>query len=78
MTKNLFNELKRLGIDEELAHQLDKSLAPEYSATKQDLMVMQETLLQMQFRTESAITELREEVRQDLHTMQEEIQEIWG
>ena len=78
MTTNLFKELKRIGIDEELAYQLDKSLAPEYNATKQDLLVMQETLLQMQFRTESAITGLREEVRKNMHTMQEEIQEIRG
>ncbi|WP_211829507.1 hypothetical protein [Kistimonas asteriae] len=78
MTTNLFHELKRLGIDEELAYQLDKSLAPEYNATKQDLLVMQETLLQMQFRTEAAITGLREEVRKDMHSMQEEIQETRG
>ena len=37
---------------------------------------MQETLLQMQLRTEAAITGLRDEVRKGMHTMQEEIQEI--
>ncbi len=74
MAKTLYEELKRIGIDEALAHQLDKSLDPEHVATKQDLVVMQETILQVQFRTENAIGDLRDELRD----MRGEIKDIRG
>ena len=60
---SLFDELIRIGINAELARKMDKSLDPEHVATKKDLMVFQETMLQMQFRNEKAMSDLREEVR---------------
>ena len=60
---SLFDELIRIGINADLARRMDKSLDPEHVATKKDLMVFQETMLQMQFRNEKAMSDLREEVR---------------
>ncbi|GAA4650567.1 hypothetical protein GCM10023116_28500 [Kistimonas scapharcae] len=60
---SLFDELTRIGIDADLARRMDKSLDPEHVATKKDLMVFQETMLQMQFRNEKAMSDLRDDVR---------------
>ncbi len=57
---NLFDELTRIGIDADLARRMDKSLDPEHVATKKDLMVFQETMLQMQFRNEKSMSDLRD------------------
>ena len=48
MAESLFNELKRIGINEELAAKVSASLDPEYNASKKDILVMQEAI--MQFR----------------------------
>ena len=60
---SLFDELTRIGINADLARRMDKSLDPDYVATKKDLMVFQETMLQMQFRNEKTMSDLREDVR---------------
>ena len=62
MNKNLYNDLKRIGIDDELAHRVDKSLDPEHVATKQDLLVMQETILQTQLHTENRYHDLSSKI----------------
>ena len=58
MNNNLYEDLKRIGINEDLAHRVDKALAPEHVATKQDLLVMHETILQTQLNTETRYFEL--------------------
>ncbi|OQX36312.1 MAG: hypothetical protein B0D91_09280 [Oceanospirillales bacterium LUC14_002_19_P2] len=60
---SLFDELTRIGIHPDLARRMDKSQDPEHVATKKDLMIFQEMMLQMQFRNEKAMSDLREEVR---------------
>ena len=55
---NLFNELKRIGIDEKTAHHVAMSVNPDYLATKQDIQVMQETIMQVQLKTEQAFKRL--------------------
>ncbi len=60
---SLFDKLTRIGINPDLARRMDNSLDPEHVATKKDLMVFQETMLQMQFRNEKAMSDLREDVR---------------
>ena len=44
MNNNLYEDLKRIGINEDLAHRVDKALAPEHVATKQDLLVMHDCM----------------------------------
>ena len=41
MAKSLFNELKRIGIDEELTARGSASLDPDYNANKKDILMMQ-------------------------------------
>lgn len=64
MKNNLYENLKRIGIDETLAHQVDKSLSPEHVATKQELLVMQETILQTQLHAENRYHELSTSLQQ--------------
>lgn len=58
MSRDLYNQLKSIGISDELAHQVDKAFAPEHIATKQDLLIMQEAMLQTQLKTDSRYLEL--------------------
>ncbi len=81
--KNLYQQLKAIGVDEELAHQVDKSLSPEHVATKSDFLVMQEAILQVQLRGEDRYQELRTEMhqtRQEVHQIRQdfrvEIQQV--
>ena len=64
MNKNLYEDLKRIGISDELAHRVDKSLDPEHVATKHDLLVMQETILQAQLKTDSRYLKLSGKIDQ--------------
>ena len=48
MIENLFQDLKRIGIDEDTAVRVSSALDPDHIATKQDGLVMQEALLQHQ------------------------------
>jgi len=52
MSKTLFSDLKRIGIDEELAARISASLDPKYNASKSDVLVLQETILQVQMKTD--------------------------
>lgn len=77
METSLFQQLKKVGIDEEIAYQVSASLDPDYNASKKDVLVMQETILQMQMKSDQNYHELRREmtgvrseiaeVRSDLH-----------
>ena len=58
MSQSLYHELKKIGIDEELAGKVSASLDPEYNATKKDILVMQEAIMQVQLRHDARYHEL--------------------
>ncbi len=62
MPSELYTELKCIGISDELAHSVDKSLAPGHVATKSDLLVMQEAMLQTQLHSEKRHYELSSKI----------------
>lgn len=62
MSNDLYKSLKDIGINEELAHRVDKSLSPEHIATKADLLVMQEAILQTQMKAEKRFYELSSKI----------------
>ncbi|MCW7554489.1 gp58-like family protein [Endozoicomonas gorgoniicola] len=86
MEKSLFSELKRIGIDEELAVSVSASLDPDHNASKKDVLVMQEAIMQIQLQSErsylalkSDITDLRSEVRTEISGLRSEMRtEITG
>ncbi|WP_257291398.1 hypothetical protein [Endozoicomonas sp. ONNA1] len=86
MEKSLFSELKRIGIDEELASKVSASLDPEYNATKKDILIMQEAIMQLQLQGErnyqslsSDISALRTELHRDIAGVRTELhKEIAG
>ncbi|UYM17575.1 gp58-like family protein [Endozoicomonas euniceicola] len=86
MEKSLFSELKRIGIDEELAVSVSASLDPDHNASKKDVLVMQEAIMQIQLQSErsylalkSDITDLRSEVRTEISGLRSEMRtEISG
>ena len=70
MTKTLFTELKRIGIDEELAAKVSASLDPDYNASKKDVLIMQEALMQVELRNDARYHELNnkiEGVKSEMH-----------
>ncbi len=48
MSETLFADLKQIGIKEELAARVSSALDPDHIATKKDVLIMQEALLQHQ------------------------------
>lgn len=64
MNNNLYEDLKRIGINDELAHRVVKALDPEHVAIKQGLLVMQGAMLQMQLKTDSRYLELSNKIDQ--------------
>ena len=58
MSESLFKNLKDIGIDEELAHQVSASLNPDHVASKQDVLVLQEAILQQQVRSDEQFNRL--------------------
>ncbi|WP_252176819.1 hypothetical protein [Endozoicomonas sp. 4G] len=48
MSESLFKQLKDIGIDEELAAKVSASLDPDHNASKKDVLIMQEAILQHQ------------------------------
>lgn len=76
MSESLFQQLKRIGIDEDLACQVSASLDPDYNASKKDVLIMQETMLQLQARSDERYYELKTEIvesnaqlRAEMHAM---------
>ena len=62
MATSLYKELTRIGIDDELAHNVDKALDPAHVATKEDVVIMQEAILQTQLKAESRYHELNNKI----------------
>ena len=52
MERDLFSELQRIGVDPQVAAKVSASLEPEYNATKKDILVLQEAILQAQVRSD--------------------------
>ena len=87
MPESLFAQLRQVGIDEELASQVSASLDPAYNATKKDLLVMQEAMLQIQLQMErnqqqaelsfqslkSDIKDVRSELKADIKDVRSEL-----
>ena len=70
MGKTLFTELKNIGIDEELAAKVSASLDPDYNASKKDILVMQEAIMQVELRNDARYHELNnkiENVSNEMH-----------
>ncbi|WP_257282277.1 hypothetical protein [Endozoicomonas sp. ISHI1] len=76
MEKSLFSELKRIGIDEELASRVSASLDPEYNASKKDILVLQEAMLQIQARTDERYHELRIDMHKGFTDLRAEITDV--
>ena len=71
MESSLFAELKRIGIDEELAAKVSTSLDPDYNASKKDVLIMQEAIMQIQLQSERSYQALSSEIstlRTEMHT----------
>ncbi|WP_448217336.1 hypothetical protein [Endozoicomonas sp. 2B-B] len=71
MEKSLFSELKRIGIDEELASKVSASLDPEYNASKKDILIMQEAIMQIQLQSDRNYQSLSSDIsalRTEMHT----------
>ena len=71
MESSLFAELKRIGIDEELAAKVSASLDPDYNASKKDVLIMQEAIMQIQLQSERSYQALSSEIstlRTEMHT----------
>lgn len=80
MTESLFQQLKQIGIDDELAHQVAASLDPDHNASKKDVLVLQEAILQVQARTDERYHQHRlesdqryHELRAGIHALKEDI-----
>lgn len=52
MADSLFQQLKHIGIDEELACQVSASLDPDHNASKQDVLVLHEAILPVQAKSD--------------------------
>ena len=64
MSESLFKQLKDIGIDEELACKVSASLDPDYNASKKDVLVMQEAMLQLQARSDQRFNHFEERLGQ--------------
>ena len=76
MNKTLFSELKTLGVDEELAAKVSASLDPDYNASKKDILVMQEAIMQVQVRSDARYHELNNKVEQNYHELNNKIESV--
>ena len=61
MSDSLFAQLKKMGIDEEMASQVSASLDPDHNASKKDVLIMQEAILQAQAKADERYYELKME-----------------
>ncbi|WP_422137237.1 hypothetical protein [Endozoicomonas sp. ALC020] len=62
MQNALFKELKRMGMNEDIALEFVSRELPQNLATKEDILVLQESILQVKLDTERSIASLREEM----------------
>ena len=77
MEKSLFEDLKRIGIDENLAHRVSASLDPDYNASKKDVLTMQEAILQVQLRTDERYHQLNNKFDRDYHELNKKIDQSY-
>ena len=83
MSETLFSDLKRIGIDEELAARVSASLDPKYNASKADVLVLQETILQVQMKADDryntmqhAMMKLEQKMDDRYNTMQQALMKL--
>ena len=69
MSQSLYHELKNIGINEELAAKVSASLDPEYNASKKDILVMQEAIMQVQLQTDSRYHALNNKFESRYHEL---------
>ena len=78
MTKSLFAELKQLGVDEDVASKVSASLDPDYNASKKDILVMQEAIMQVQVRSDARYHELNNKTDSSYHELNNKIEAVKG
>ena len=83
MEQSLFSQLKAIGIDEELAASVSNSLDPDYNASKKDVLVMQEAMMQVQLQSERSynnllleITNVRTDLRSEIADVRAEVADV--
>ncbi|WP_252177945.1 hypothetical protein [Endozoicomonas sp. 4G] len=76
MEKSLFSELKRIGIDEELASKVSASLDPEYNASKKDILVLQEAIMQVQLQSERSYQALSSALHTEIAGVRAQISDV--
>ena len=76
MSETLFSNLKRIGIDEELAARVSASLDPKYNASKADVLVLQETILQVQMKTDERMLKLEQKTDDRYNNMQKALMKL--
>ena len=76
MSETLFSNLKRIGIDEELATRVSASLDPKYNASKADVLVLQETILQVQMKTDERMLKLEQKTDDRYNNMQKALMKL--
>ena len=76
MSETLFSDLKRIGIDEELAARVSASLDPKYNASKADVLVLQETILQVQMKTDERMLKLEQKTDDRYNNMQKALMKL--
>lgn len=73
MQSALFKELKRMGMDEDIALEFVSRELPQNLATREDILVLQESILQVKLDTERGIAALREEMHAGHNKLQADI-----
>ena len=73
MGKNLCAELTRIGVDQELAAKVSASLDPEYNASKKDILVMQEAIMQVQLHSDNRHHEQNRRIDTSYHELNNKI-----
>ena len=76
MSETLFSDLKRIGIDEEAAARVSASLDPKYNASKADVLVLQETILQVQMKTDERMLKLEQKTDDRYNNMQNALMKL--
>ncbi|WP_257254212.1 MULTISPECIES: hypothetical protein [unclassified Endozoicomonas] len=73
MQNALFKELKRMGMDEDIALEFVSRKLPQNLATKEDILVLRKSILQVKLDTERSIATLREAMHAGHNKLQADI-----
>lgn len=73
MGDNLFNQLTAIGINRELAAKVSASLDPEHNASKKDVLIMQEAMMQVQLVSEARYHEMNNKTDRSYHELNSKI-----